>query len=278
MKYALANMLNGAGVRGLDPTAAAYINAVVATGASVSAGQRKAISNFVKAEKAASRWTSVKRLYFPIWGAASANAICMNSLSTGTFVGTVTHASGYVQGDGSTGYFNSSSTPSSLGLTLASGGGFFIISQADSRSDNRSFGGAIDDGAGNTAVEFTRRSDPSLAFTYAAGTARVTGSLATANGNGVLTYNRENGNRQIRRRNSAGATSIHSSVGANAGTIPTVRSFFFMGTNYVGALTGASNARFGVFGINSGYTNAEADAFSLNLKTLWETCTGSTIP
>jgi 4-hydroxy-tetrahydrodipicolinate synthase len=51
MQYAYAYQLNGTQTSGLDPSAKAYINAVVAAGATVSGTQRSAINTFVKTGK-----------------------------------------------------------------------------------------------------------------------------------------------------------------------------------------------------------------------------------
>ena len=74
-----------------DADADAYISAIRTAGASVTAAQRDYINDFIRAEKIAARWDSIKRLYLPICGVAAANAICLRSLTSGTFVGSVTH-------------------------------------------------------------------------------------------------------------------------------------------------------------------------------------------
>jgi len=115
MNYSLSNMLGGGMVGGLDPSAKGYIDAVTAAGATVTSAQRGYINNFYKSAKA-DYYTSLKRLYLPIWGVAAANAIDMIGLTSGTFVGGVTHASGYITGNGTTGYFNAANF-GTLGLT-----------------------------------------------------------------------------------------------------------------------------------------------------------------
>lgn len=61
MKYALANMLNGYCVRGLDPDAKAYIDAVEAADAqSLESGVKVAINNFVKGCKNDGIWNAIK--------------------------------------------------------------------------------------------------------------------------------------------------------------------------------------------------------------------------
>jgi hypothetical protein len=102
MNLSLSNMLGGGSLT-LDPDARAYIAAVETAGGTVSATQRTAVSDFYRAGKSAGWYSSIKRLYLPIWASAAPNAIDMIGLTSGTFIGTVTHAAGYAQGDGTTG-------------------------------------------------------------------------------------------------------------------------------------------------------------------------------
>ena len=61
MKYALANMLNGYSVRGLDPDAKAYIDAVEAADAqALESGVKVAINDFVKGCKSDAIWNAIK--------------------------------------------------------------------------------------------------------------------------------------------------------------------------------------------------------------------------
>jgi hypothetical protein len=98
---------------------AAYIAALTAAGATVTAPQQAAISTFISDEIAAGRWDGIKRLYFPVWGVAAANAICMKSLTSCTFNGAVTHGAGYIQGgDGKN--ITLGTTLAELGLSASS--------------------------------------------------------------------------------------------------------------------------------------------------------------
>lgn len=89
-----------------------------------------ALDTFIRTGKSDGWYSSIKRMYLPIWAAAAPNAICMTSLTSGTFNGTVTHAAGYVQGDGSTGYFDpgAGSEPNTLGMSNASATLFMLVS------------------------------------------------------------------------------------------------------------------------------------------------------
>jgi len=99
----------------LDPDARLYIAAVeavlpsnnIATALPNASNPKRIISDFIKAEKAASRWTLHKRIYLPIYANAAASAVDIVSQTSGEFtLSGVTHAAGYVQGDGTSGYFD----------------------------------------------------------------------------------------------------------------------------------------------------------------------------
>lgn len=275
MKYAFANMLNGYGVRGLDADAKAYIDAVVAAGATVTATQRNAINAFVKGGKTAGWWASMKRIYLPIWSAASPNAIDIVSRASGTFTGTVTHASGYVQGDGTTGYFDVGVTPSSLGMTTSGGSVFALVSQSDSRTDTRFFIGQTD--AANRRV-YLRQTGASVidATLYSAGSP-IVNSTSARNGIFLATVNATN-DRYIKRRGSSGITYTTTSSTNDATVASTTRNPFVMANNSNGPAANFSDARLGIYGLGLGLSSAAGDTFTLAIKNLWETCTGLTLP
>jgi hypothetical protein len=173
--------------------AAAYIERVeTALGSSITETQKTAIGAFIEAEQVDGRWGAHRRLYLPIWANAAANAICLKSLTSGTFAGTITHGAGYVQSDGSTGYFNFGTDPSSLGLS-----------------------------AGNSSACVL--------------TCPATGNVPTT------------------------------AINAMAAVVNGTRGSF-------------SNARYGAWMAGLAMTQPNTDAFTGNLKTLWETCTGRTLP
>ena len=285
MNYSLSNNLSS-NVSGIDPDARLYIAAVeavlpgnnIATALPNAVNPKRIISDFIKAEKTASRWSLHKRIYLPIYNNVAASAVDMVSRTNGTFIGTVTHAAGYVQGDGTSGYFNTNNTPSFLNLTLSSGLLFALIKTVDSRTDTRSFLGATDDAAGSVGVNFGKRVGSLLNLDYGGISARVTGSLADNLQNGILTATRHGGISSIRKRSFSGVSSIVATTIANSGQIPSVRPFFFMGNNYVGSLLSPTNAQMGAFGIGLGLNTLDTDAFTTNLKTLWESLTGLTLP
>ena len=271
MKYALGNMLNGAGVRGLDTDAKAYIDAVVAAGATVTATKRNAINAFVKGGKTDGWWSSMKRIYLPIWGIAAPNAIEMATRASGTFVGTVTHGSGFVKGDGSTGYFDFGTRMPTDGLTSASGLLFCLVKVADTISVAASMMGQTT-AANNQLIRQStstiiqsRYTGSSLSFS--AGNAR-TGILSIAS--------TANTARSFRRRLTSGVTSRATSAGEAAFALSNVNCYA-MARNSSG-MSEPTNAELGSYGYMLGLSDANTDIFTLALKNLWETCTGLTLP
>jgi len=272
-------MLNGGGALArLDPDAKAYIDAVVAAGATVSGTQRNAINNFIKSEKSASRWSLLKRLHFPIWSVSAANAIDMVTLASGTFVGGVTHASGYVQGNGSTGYFNLGSPPSGVGLTAINGMIFCLCNLADTNTDSRSLI-AVTNGTGFEGIDSNTTS--AIRMYYGNGTlnqGQLAASLSPRSAHtGILTASYDGTTRNFRRRTSTGAASLISTTGI-AYSITNDQNIFAMALNSLGFPVRYHNGRFGAYGLGLSMSNTDADAFSANMKTLWETSTGLTLP
>ena len=280
MKYALGNMLNG-GIQGLDPNAKAYINAVVAAGATVTSTQRTAINNFVKGEKAGSRWTLLKRLYLPIWGVAAPNAICMTSSTSGTFVGGVTHSSGYVTTNGSTGHFLSDASPGQAGCTLNGTGVYALYTAAASLLlvNSQTYFGSQSSDAG-TRIRLSGGSAETARFSFFGPYQGAFSSILTAGDQrGIQFLGRDTStNRFIVLRQGSNLLSQNQTNTSSAlnSTIP----MCWLANNNNGTVANypATTARLGAAGMTEGMSQANAEAFTINLKTLWETCTGLTLP
>jgi len=269
MHYSLSNSLGRPYVSGLDPDAKAYISAITTEGATLTGAQKSAISDFVIAEKAASRWTGLKRLYLPVWGVAAANAICMKSLTSGTFVGGVTHGAGYVQSDGSTGYFDSGTKPSDVGQTMAGASCFRLILE---EILGNNYNGAV---------------DPSGSFFFGTNSANlicVVGTIAgvssASDERGISVYSRTSTTGlDIYKRDSAGFTTVGSDPTLDTGVLPAVNMFFAGARNGNGTPgIWATTSKDGLYGMALGLDSSASAAFTLNLKTLWETVTGLTLP
>lgn len=100
-----ATAAGGGGGASYDEDAQTYFDALVVEGATPSDARKLAISDYFEALKAASNFTDVKAMYIPIWGSAAPNSL--NAVNPGTYdltwIDTVTHADGYIYGDGITG-------------------------------------------------------------------------------------------------------------------------------------------------------------------------------
>jgi hypothetical protein len=275
MKYALGNMLNGAGVRGLDTDAKAYIDAVVAAGATVTETQRNAINTFVKGGKTDGWWSSIKRFYLPIWGIAAPNAIDVISRNSGTFVGTPTYGASSVS-FASGAYFNTNTSFSGQGVT-ASSGYIFALATAWTGVGNY-LGGS---GASANSTLLGRGDSSNLRLRYSGGTEGSGQLTATSNAGtlGIVSGSRQGGDRKLYRRSNTGRSNVATSTSANSGS-PPGSNVYFGGYNNsdVGTIPITVSCTLGFFGFGLGLTDAQDSAFTAAMETLWETCTGSTLP
>tara|TARA_R110000868_G_scaffold124963_8_gene330214 strand:+ start:734 stop:1594 length:861 start_codon:yes stop_codon:yes gene_type:complete len=250
---------------GLDPDAAAYIAAIRATGATVDSNQVGEINTFYKAAKTGGYYTSLKRLYLPIWGVAAANAIDLITGASGTFNGGVTHGAGFIQSDGTTGYFALQGNPNALEMTSGSAFAVSLVYTNETTSSSEVLIGG-QDGAGasfsiiqnshiydigDEAVNRFSDSSPSFAGIY----------LLTKVGSNAV----------VNKRVAAGFSIFTSQTSAPAGTLPT--SMTAPGRN--GTVPGDN--KYGAYGIGTGLAQPEAESFTLALKTLWENCTSLTL-
>lgn len=274
MQYALANSLSSS-VSGLDPSAKAYINAITTAGASVTPAKKNLINNFIKLEKANGNWSLHKRIFLPIWANAAANAICLKeAISRGTWINSPTMAAGYVQGNGTNQAFSITGTPSGMGLTTSDAGIWALINQADSRPTTviEYIGGA----SGGGTLRFRKTTSNVLNFTV--GAVLLSQVLANASQTGILSGHRAGTTSTIyRRTTSGGSVVVGTTTVASSGTLPT-NGIAVMAVDVGGTYVNNTDARFGAFGISQGMTQTQNDNFTLNLKTLWEGCTGLVLP
>lgn len=102
-----------------DADAQAYFTANTAI---TSAADKNAINDFYLGLKTDGIYTKIKAMYLPIWGSAASckwNLINNRTFDLTFSVGGITYTSGGIQGNGTTGYANTSLNPSvSLTLTL----------------------------------------------------------------------------------------------------------------------------------------------------------------
>lgn len=261
----------GALSSGIDASGRAYIDAVRATGATVSNSQIFALSQFVKRQKGNSLWSQIFRFYLPIWGTASANAICLKTLTSGTFSGGFTHASGYIQGDSGSNQFSLNSTAAGLGITAQQGCLFSLITTVP----NNSFAGMIGVRDGNntrhTGIMHNLGSNG-----QAAGISSSSASATNIGNVGLHLISRTTSTRQrmfVRRASGL----LQSTINTNqSDPVLSTRTMWATALNGEGAFR--SSSRFGLYGAMAGIDDDQASNFTLDLKTLWETCTGLSLP
>ena len=265
-------MLNGAGVAGIDPDAKAYINTIVSAGATVTSTQRNAINTFYKSAKSGGFYTPIKRFYLPIWGIAAPNAVDLITATSGTFVGGVTHGAGFIQGNGSTGYFNLGVSPQGVGIVPGSSSTFALVYQAQNTfnsllattpSSNKAQG--ITRGSA-TAVQLQAGLNSAINVTDTAGTGIYIESETAVNA------------RYLRRRTTSGAVSLATNTTTPTGVYASFNIQALCGQSAANSRYGFSSAQTGGFGVGLAMTTTQADAFTLAYKTLWETCTGLVLP
>jgi len=269
----LSNSLSRTRYGILDADAAAYVAAVEsALGSSITFTQRRAIDTFIKGEKAASRYTLLKRLYLPIWGQAAANAIDMISLTSGTFNGGVTHGAGYMQGNGSTGYFNMGVSPSTLGLSTGSALTCSLVYEIAGA------GNIINIGTYDGTTVIASENSAGGIQNYYPGFTGPTLSVLRADQAGIESFSRlSTTSGQIKLRKTAGVSS--SSVYTTLVTgDPPASNLYGLAYNNNGAAGFHSFAKIGCLCVGLGTSAVNVDGFTLSLKNLWETTTGLTLP
>lgn len=270
MNLSLSNMLSSS-ASGLDPDAKGYIDAVVAAGATVSGGQKSAINTFVKTGKADGWYSSLKRLYLPIWGIAAPNAICMTSLTSGTFVGGVTHSLGYVQGNGTNGYFISNGTLASIGVSATGTCGALL--RSDIAANTSVYGS---NSTGFTGISYGR-GGLALRSVFWGGSVGTNVTHSSSESGIVSNTRASTTNHFVRVRKTSGVTAL----GSNSSTAAVQTLNYaqaFMCSRFENTASGFSDVQMGSWFLSQMTTTAQVDNFSANLQTLWETCTGLTLP
>ena len=264
-----------------DPDAILYVTDVetalgttIETALPSATNPKRIISDFFKAEKAASRWSLFKQFHLPIYNNAAANAIDLVARYVGEFsLSGVTTAAGYVQSNGTSGYFDFKNTPAELGLSMSDAYQFVLAKTAFAPTSARAIGSRIAAGQ-----DFNLSADSATAFRAAIMSNSV--GLITSSSNamtGILTASRKSGTRFVARRSSAGYSALGSVTDADVGLTPTV-DIYAMAGNAVGTAGAFTTNQWGAYGVGLGLTTTQNEGFTLNLKTLYEGLTGITLP
>jgi hypothetical protein len=278
MEYSLSYRPGGAAPN-IDPDAKAYIAAVVAAGGTVSGGQKSAINTFYKTGKADGWYSSIKRLYLPIWGIEAPSAIDMIGLTSGTFVGGINHSAGYVTTNGTTGHFLSDVSPGGAGCTLDGTGVFALTTAASSlllTNSQRFF--AAQALSNNTRVFLSGNATANRFGSSGLNNNLFLTFFANGDQRGVQFIGRStSANTFVVFRNSALLTDSQASTSS---TLNTTTPMCWLAGNNNGAISAyaPNTARLGAAGMTEGMSQATAEAFTLQLKALWENCTGLALP
>jgi len=268
----LAKSLAKSLARQLAPASAApeasYVAALRAAGATVTSTQQAAISTFISGEIAAGRWSKHKRLYFPIWGLAAANAICMKSLISGTFSGSVTHTSeGVNVTTGGAGNMNTNTNLGDLGITKTNF--HFAMLLPNGPEDNYSIPFSVNNFTTssifpfwNDGYSYTRVMERQFLtdiFNY-------TGSVVSMGNDSVA------GNLYLKQK-----VDTNTASDIIAGSVATA---FPAANLFILGLPGGEvsmNNPIGAFSTSTELSSAQDTDYVSALTTLWETCVGRTL-
>jgi len=260
---------------------AAYVAALTAAGATVTAPQQAALSTFISGEIAAGRWDGIKRLYFPVWGTAAANAICMKSCTVGTFIGSIDHGAGYAKPSNSSSGMRTNTSLPDIGVTKESWH-FAALFQEFGLSDGAIWGRDINADFGALADFQSVEIDGDNFDVYANTIFRVSNRTHISN-NAIPvlfsifgTANTVN----IKNRNSNSVGSVYSSsIGGSTNTVDFVDgNFIVMASQFNDNPHLAFLAKYGAFSFGNTMSDAQDTAYTLALKTLYETVTNLTLP
>lgn len=263
-----------------DPDAAAYITTVqTALGTTIEAALPSAVNpkrliyNFIKAEKAAGRWTAHKRIYLPVYNNSAASAIDLISRASGSFQNTWTHAAGYVQGDGTSGHFRTGFIPSSGLVNPQNASIGWLAINAATTGTRSHFGAQVSPTQSLTSLCV---SGTSLRFDCGDNsTSPVT--LSVANQIGIVIATSFAGRVRQEQRRASGFSTLIDSAFVPGGTLPNIE-MYGAARNLTGAAALQSDARYGSWFANTGMSAANAIDFTLNLKNLYEGLTGIALP
>jgi hypothetical protein len=264
--------LNG---RVSDPDALAYISLLAAQGVVVTDVQSSALHAFFVTAKEQEFLTHIKRAFFPVWGVVAANAVCMVSRTSGLFSGDVTHSAGFIEGDG--GYLNPGTDAGldDFGLTQINCHQAVLIQTAATGDGpiaaNEEGGKRFSIRADTSAVDTTW-----LLYQVEPSAARITGEndgvfVGTGNA-GVSTTLLHLGGDGTETENTATQTAT------TANALPSNQPFLLsrsLGGGGSSRLPTDAHVGFWSYGTT---LHSKRSEYAAAMKTLWETCTGLTLP
>jgi len=266
-----------------DPDANAYIVSLLAAGATLNTPQQNAINTFVSGEKTAGRWDGHKRIHFPVWQLAAANAICMKSLTSGTFTGSFQHTNRGVNSFGSSYFRTAGQFLTPLGISKSS----YHISYMVTNQLNEQQGllaqnfSPLDELNISWLASYTSNDDNVVesmfvnldtlgfnasitSYTLAGGVVEPIGIISVS-GNGSSQY--------AKHRNVLGVSTKGTGSIVQSGSISEFANDF-MGSQY----GGGDAPTCGLLSLGTHMTTEQDSLFTAAAKTLWENVTGFTLP
>jgi hypothetical protein len=264
----------------LDADARAYIAAVetalgtpIATALPNATNPKRIISDFIKAEKSASRWALQKRIYLPIYNNQAASSIDLISRASGSFVNTWTPAAGYVQGDGTSGYFGTGFIPSSeLADSQNASIGWLAINAATTGTRSH-LGSQV-----SVLQSLSSICVSGTTLRYDCGSNSISSvTLSVANQIGIVMATSFAGRVRQEQRRASGFSTLTDSPLVASGTLPNIE-MYGAARNLTGTAALHSDARYGAWFANTGMSAANSINFTLNLKNLYEGLTGISLP
>jgi hypothetical protein len=259
---------------GLDPDAAAIIAAIEAH-ATVSGTQRAAIDAFFRTGKDEGWYSALKRFYLTIWADDDANAIDWITRGSGSFVGGVTHGDGYVQGNGSTGYFNTSAAPDAVGITHGNETYGVLYLDRPTIYPSSLFGVRMLAASPFDWVDLPWITSSSSRLRCRGGNTSG-GSLAVSENHMAVIQSNSLSSRNLLFLK--GGSIVSTVSNSNTETAAVINNpMFLMAQNNFGAAL-FSDAKICNHFMATAMTNTQIQDYSAAIKTLWEICTGLTLP
>lgn len=272
----LTRMVVGSGYSFADSDAAAYVAAIETEGVTPTDDQKEAIDTFFVDAKDTGYYTSLYRLYLPIWGAAAPNAKCLVSLTSATFTGSFTHASGYV---------NPTSASAANQFVL----NYSLLDDDATTEDAHLMGLAYDDtspqdrgipsanqtliGSGSTTGTSVRINTTSSGVRPQAAWLGANESAGAIGSHGVMIADRLSGTTALHKLDGSGSSDT-TNTASLTGTYSNFPLIAFGSAISGSSATQSTNAKAGALGVGLGLGFADRVSYAGHIKTLWETCTG----
>jgi hypothetical protein len=196
----------------------------------------------------------------------------MTSLTSGTFVGSVTHGAGFVLSDITTGYMDTNVGITTLGLSLSSYHFAGLYKASSAKSNSFLFGAQSGSNVNRMFISATTYTADLFSPTLG----RVTGTVASGDRLGIFTFSGAASARFLKRRKTSGVTTLGSTTTTIA-TQPNNVNVAFLANNASGVVSNFCGEEIGAFSIGLELTDAQDTAYSLALKNLWEGATGLTL-